>query len=401
MRKNPYDEIADIPYGELTDLGWVNKRELIPGRTTESIGLKAHSGLTVHRLPKTGFVVAEVHYSVEHNRREPGWAKASSARYGRRGVRSYKWRQEMEIDFGASSGDPVYGNWEPEVHVIDEFDIPVQWPRWLMYDPGGVNPHAIEWWTMDPTPPHYNLYCYRQYYRGLKMPDRSEGMYMLATEVIRVAHELSMDHLGHMERIDAIIIDPAAKQTKATGASAGRGGDSSNPSERALTMYEEICEVCDQLGWQIDVVTGNNLKDASIDDTIERLGNFPLYEEEDGEPVLDKYGEPIPLTDEKGRAVWVEPRMYVFRECRWVAWEFAHYKWAMWASDVIAEQRNSPEAPVDKNDHSMTNVVRLMNWIRRDPEVFDRGVAPEPTEHAARLVANWRARRKEVVRVDR
>jgi len=136
--------IADIPVGEKTDLGWVNKRELVPGRTKERPGLPAHSGLTVHRLPKTGFVVAEVHYSVEHNRREPGWAKASSQRYGRRGYRSYKWRQEMEIDFDASSGDPVYANWEPKVHICQPFDIPPNWPRWLMYDPGGVNPHAVE-----------------------------------------------------------------------------------------------------------------------------------------------------------------------------------------------------------------------------------------------------------------
>ena len=81
----------------------------------------------------------------------------------------------------------------------------------------------------------------------------------------------------------------------------------------------------------------------------------------------------------------------------WTAWEFAHYKWAQWASDVIAEQRNRPETPVDKNDHAMTNVIRLMNWIRRDDQVYGGGAPPPPTDHAARLVAAWRARRKEVV----
>ena len=39
----------------------------------------------------------------------------------------------------------------------------------------------------------------------------------LATEVIRIAHGLSLDHLGNMERIDALIVDPAAKATRATG----------------------------------------------------------------------------------------------------------------------------------------------------------------------------------------
>jgi len=394
--RSAYDQISNIPMGEKTDHGWENKRELIPGRTREAYGLKPRPGLSVYRLPRTGFVVADCHYSVEHNRREPGWAKASSARYGRRGVKSYKWRQEMEIDFDASSGDPVFGNYEHDVHVIDSFEIPPEWPRWLMYDPGGVNPHAVEWWAMDPTPPRYTLFCYRQWYKGLEMPDKSEGAYHLATDVIRICHELTIDPFGNMERIDAIIIDPAAKQTKATSGAANSSG--SSPSERTQTMYEEILEVTDQIGWRVDVVTGNNLKDASIDDTIDRLGNYPLWEEQDGDPLLDEAGEPIPLKDDDGEDMWVEPRMFVFRNCRWLAWEFAHYKWASWSSDVIAEQRNRPEAPVDKNDHAMTNVIRLMNWIRRDDDVYGGAPVPTPTDHAGRLVADWRERRKEVVR---
>jgi hypothetical protein len=227
------------------------------------------------------------------------------------------------------------------------------------------------------------------------MPDKSEGAYYLANDVIRICHELTIDPFGNMERLDAIIIDPAAKQTKATlGAQTGGG----SPSERTQTMYEEILEVTDQLGWRIDVVTGNNLKDQSIDDTIDRLGNYPLYEERDGDILLDETGEPVPLTNEAGDEQWVEPRMFVFRQCRWLAWEFAHYKWANWSSDVIADQRNRPEAPVDKNDHAMTNVVRLMNWIRRDDQVYGGGQIPEPTDHAARLVADWRTRRKELTR---
>lgn len=391
-----HDQIADIPIGIKGDKGWENQRELIPGRTEEAHGLKPIPGLSVFRLPRTGFVVANCHYSVEHRRRHPGWAKASAARYGKRGVRSYKWRQEMEIDFDASSGDPVFGNYEHDVHVVDAFDIPPHWPRWLMYDPGGVNPHAVEWWTMDPTPPQYSLFCYRQWYKGLEMPDKSEGAYHLATDVIRIAHEMTIDPFGNMERLDAIIIDPAAKQTKATSGASSSSGMS--PSERTQTMYEEILEVTDQIGWRIDVVTGNNLKDASIDDVIDRLGNYPLWEEQDGDPLLDAQGEPVPLRDDDGHELWVEPRMFVFRNCRWLAWEFAHYKWASWSSDVIAEQRNRPEAPVDKNDHAMTNVIRLMNWIRRDDAVYGGGAPPEPTDHAARLVAAWRDKRKEVVR---
>lgn len=393
--KDPYAECADIPIGEETDEGWQNKKVLIPGRVDELPGLPAHAGLTVMRLPKTGFVVAEVHYSVEHVRRKPGWAKASSRRYGRRGFRSYKWRQEMEIDFEASSGDPVYANWDSRVHVVKPFEVPRTWPKWIMYDPGGVNPHAVEWWTLDPTPPDYTLYCYRQWYKGLAMPNKTEGQYHLANDVIRITYELSMDHLGNPERIDALIIDPAARITKATAAGSDRG-QPGQPTARGQTMYEEIVEVCEQLGWNIDVVTGNNLKDASIDEVIERLGNFPLYEEEEGEPILNERGEPILQRDQDGHEVWVQPRLFVFTSCKWLGWEFGHYKWAQFRSEVTAEERNRPEAPSDKDDHSMTNVIRLMNWIRRDDRIYGGGYDPGPTDHAASLVADWRKRRREI-----
>lgn len=342
-------------------------------------------GLRLKKLPHTGFCCVTLHYTVTPNRRNPAWAKAASAKYGTKGIESWKWRQEMEIDFTAASGEPVYANYREAVHVMDDFPIPADWPRWVVYDPGGVNPHAVEWWAMDPTPPDWTLYCYRQWYKGLEMPDGSEGGYYLAADVLRIIYTLSVDPDGRPERFKAVIVDPQARATQASA------GDKAN--QRTVTIYEELQETADQLGWDAPLYTGNNLKDTAIDDVMDRLGNYPLYAEDDaGELLQDAEGNPVPLRDARsGLPLMVKPRLFIFRSCRWVYWEMGLYRWADWSSDAVAEQRNRPEKPVDKNDHSMTNLVRLMNWLRRDP-MFDRRVTPRPTKPDTKPVHDWRKR---------
>ena len=65
MTVSAYDQIADIPIGEKNDRGeWVNKRELIPGRTEEAIGLKKHSDLEYSSTWPYGSMITNVVLSV-------------------------------------------------------------------------------------------------------------------------------------------------------------------------------------------------------------------------------------------------------------------------------------------------------------------------------------------------
>lgn len=352
--------------------------QLAPGVTVTPM-----PGLTLKRLEHTGFVVARVHYTVMKNRRNPAWAKATAAKYGRKGTASWKWRREMEIDFKAAGGDMVFANWADMVHLVDPFEIPPNWPRWLLYDIGGVNPHSLDWWAMDPTPPDYPLYQYRQWYRGQDMPDGSPGGYFLVKDVVQIAHALSVNPDGTPEKLRDFILDPQVRQTKAAAGA--------KPTERAATLYEEIVERVTKLGWPIDVLTGNNLKDQAIEDVIDRLGNYPIYKTlANGELELGPQGEPLAEQEEDGTPKIAKPRLFVFKTCNWTAWEMALYRWKEWSSDMVAEHENRPESPVDKNDHAITNLIRLMNWIRRDP-IFDRR---EPVEESGdlgtQLAHKWR-----------
>lgn len=374
--------MSDVPESVIARIGR-DPLVLIPGSD-----LSRGGALVVSRL-SNGFVRIRVHYSAIRARRNGAWAEAAAAKYG--GTRSYKWRREMEIDDTAAAGEPVYPTWDPLVHTVEPFVIPRSWHRWLLYDIGGVNPHALLWVAMDPTAPNYTLYAYREWYKGLEMPDGSQGSYFTVSDVTRVAYELSVDETGRQERLDAFILDSQARATQARSA-----GDADRPNATAMTLYEEIAANIEQLGWPAELAAGNNLKDQAIDDITERLGNYPLYEEDEaGNVRQDEQGNAVVRRDNAGMPVIVQPRFFIFPGCRWLSWEMGVYRWAEWASDKVGESRNFPEHPVDKNDHQMTNLIRLMNWIRRDPglaAVADHPPRPVVADPGSEAVKAWRKR---------
>jgi hypothetical protein len=58
-------------------------------------------------------------------------------------------------------GDLVYEDFDPAVHVVDRFDIPEAWPRYLAVRFGFVAPFTAQWWAEDPDGA---LWMYREIY---------------------------------------------------------------------------------------------------------------------------------------------------------------------------------------------------------------------------------------------
>lgn len=56
----------------------------------------------------------------------------------------------------------VYEGWDESVHLIDRFEIPSEWTRWISVDLGFTNPTCIQWWAEDPDG---RLYLHRELYR--------------------------------------------------------------------------------------------------------------------------------------------------------------------------------------------------------------------------------------------
>lgn len=60
----------------------------------------------------------------------------------------------------------VYEGWDAQIHVVDKFPIPMDWPRYWGVDFGFTNPFAFHWWTTDHDG---RLYLYRQLYRTKRL----------------------------------------------------------------------------------------------------------------------------------------------------------------------------------------------------------------------------------------
>jgi PBSX family phage terminase large subunit len=69
----------------------------------------------------------------------------------------------------------VYDEWDPAVHVIDPFDIPVHWTRWWAIDFGFTNPFVLQCWAQDPDG---RLYMYREIYRTQQTVDQHANTIM-------------------------------------------------------------------------------------------------------------------------------------------------------------------------------------------------------------------------------
>ncbi len=62
----------------------------------------------------------------------------------------------------SSAEGVVYEEWDSAVHLIDQLDVPDDWPRYWAIDFGFTNPFVCQWWAEDPDG---RLYQYREWYR--------------------------------------------------------------------------------------------------------------------------------------------------------------------------------------------------------------------------------------------
>jgi phage terminase large subunit len=74
------------------------------------------------------------------------------------GVRRLRFRDGI---WAAAEG-LVYEGWSEPVHVIEPFDVPEEWPRWICVDFGFTNPFVAQLWAEDPDG---RLYLIREWVR--------------------------------------------------------------------------------------------------------------------------------------------------------------------------------------------------------------------------------------------
>lgn len=108
------------------------------------------------RRSKQGWAVVRLHYSADETmvgeRLEREKLRYTSTAW---------WNKEMEIDYDALSGQRVYPEFDPAVHVIPPERIPRFGCRYFAIDPHPRTPHAMLWVLID----RWNdWYVYREYW---------------------------------------------------------------------------------------------------------------------------------------------------------------------------------------------------------------------------------------------
>jgi hypothetical protein len=98
------------------------------------------------RTTSLGFHVLRLHYSSDPDKNpatETGrlWLEQAKA-----GMSDARWRKEYEIDYGALGGQLVFPEFDPGIHVVEEFKLdPNQWTVSMACDPHPRTPHAFLW----------------------------------------------------------------------------------------------------------------------------------------------------------------------------------------------------------------------------------------------------------------
>lgn len=317
--------------------------------------IRPFQGIRSWRNAGNGFLVVEIHYTADPNRRGD-WKAKAAPKYG--GPKSWRWRKEQEIDWTAKSGHLIFLNWDDGVHIPHlAFDPPEHWPRWLLIDPGWTNPTSMIWIAVDTDTPHNEwgyqpVHVYREFYERRRSPK----------DVAFFAHEMSrmQNRNGQqiLEQIEQVIVDPGAKQEHQSAAP-------EKVDANAETVFSKFSDEILEIGWDVPVDTGNNHKAEAIVETVERLANY--WVSHDGVPLYDDDDNYRPAEEHEilEGAFLAAPTLFVHPTCVHTIQEMRKYVWADWASTEVQSRRNDPEKPVDKDDHCVTNLIRFTNELRR------------------------------------
>lgn len=97
------------------------------------------------RRTKAGVAVVRLHYTADPSKSSRDWVAEERKKYSSEAW----WRMEMEIEYDALSGQRVYPEFDPEVHVVPDDMVPKSGCRYMSIDPHPRTPHAFLWVLID------------------------------------------------------------------------------------------------------------------------------------------------------------------------------------------------------------------------------------------------------------
>lgn len=100
--------------------------------------------------------------------------------------------------------DPAHYQDRLWTHVIEPFEIPAWWPRYMSFDHGYSKPFSVCWWAIDP---QGRAYLYREWY-GCKPRQANVGVYLTPRQIAEGIVAREKEETAENIRIERIC-DPA------------------------------------------------------------------------------------------------------------------------------------------------------------------------------------------------
>ena len=216
----------------------------------------------------------------------------------------------------------IFTDWDPELHVVQPFHIPADWPRYACIDPGIHHEGCVTWCARDPD---RNVYYYREHLT----PNQDVSYW---ANFIHEAEQRT-DWGGPNESVSFYLIGPESQQ-------------------RSQTDGKSVM----QLYWEHGVYPEVADRDPSA-----RISK------------ITEYLRPSPAHLNPFTGSTPAPRLYVFADCEKLMTYLPQYRWR--PQRVNYTEEDSPEKPRKKDDHNIDCLGHILLYI--DPLPPPEGDAPQ------------------------
>lgn len=108
-------------------------------REFEGMLAPGQTGMAIWRNKKNQFVVVELHYTADPEKRGAEWKERTSA-----GMPRDEWEREYELSWETYEGTPVHGDYADKLHVWDRDQVPeIGLPIFRGWDSSGLSPAVV------------------------------------------------------------------------------------------------------------------------------------------------------------------------------------------------------------------------------------------------------------------
>lgn len=291
-------------------------------------------GLAMRRNA-AGAAIVRLHYSADSTMTE---ARVKEIKQRFLGDEA-RWKKEMDMDVHALSGQLVYPDFNPSVHVIEPSQIPSPLTRYMAVDPHVRTPFAFLWIGVDR---FRDVYVYRDYWPSkaygvsTRVKDSDEDPQYTTREYVEViAHMEGNAIRWHKDSADVEYGEYVRKT----------GGE------------EVVYRYMDQAGKAFRV-SGEGTPLETI------AGKFRDY----GMPCMDPYKihsagedavrELLRVRMWQGRP-W--PRLHISKDCRELIWELLNYRYEPTRGELRLKELNQ------KGQQVRSHALDLLRYLATSP----------------------------------